>query len=337
MIQSAIARISLKEDLEIEQSKQVMQEIMEGSATPVQMAGYLTALAFKGENKEEILGSALAVREKAIRVPHHQEKIVDCCGTGGDGAFTFNVSTIVAFILAAAGLAVAKHGNRSVSSKCGSADLLQAAGVKIELSPQQVAKCVDEIGIGFIFAPLFHPAMKNVASIRKELGIRTIFNLLGPLVNPAGATHQIIGVFDQELTEVMAEVCSQLGIRKSWVVHSLSKIDELTTTDKNKISYQNKGRGVSYHLDPLDLGFQRADKRELVGGDGEENLKIAVQVLKGEKGVPRDTVLLNAAAALLVAEQVGDLKEGVLLTEELIDSGQALQKFEQLVVFSNKC
>lgn len=337
MIQSAIARLSRKESLEIEEARQVMQEIMEGSATPAQTAAYLTALALKGENKDEILGSALAVRERAIPVPHHQEKIVDCCGTGGDGAFTFNVSTIVAFILAAAGLPVAKHGNRSVSSKCGSADLLQSAGVIIELSPQQVARCIDEAGIGFVFAPLFHPAMKNVAPIRKELGIRTIFNLLGPLVNPACVTHQIIGVFDQKLTEVMAEVCSQLGIRKSWIVHSFSKIDELTTTDRNKISCQNNGVGVSYHLDPLDLGFQRADKRALVGGDGKENLRIARRVLKGEKGVPRDTVVLNAAAALLVAESVGDLKEGVLLAEELIDSGQALQKFEQLVEFSNRC
>ncbi len=337
MIQSAIAKLSRKESLEIEEARQVMQEIMEGSATPARMAAYLTALALKGESKDEILGSALAVRQRAIGVPHHQKKIVDCCGTGGDGAFTFNVSTIVAFVLAASGLPVAKHGNRSVSSKCGSADLLQAAGIKLELSPQQVARCIDEIGIGFIFAPLFHPAMKNVAPVRKELGIRTIFNLLGPLVNPASATHQIIGVFDQQLTEVMAEVCSQLGIRKSWVVHSLSNIDELTTTEKNKISCQNNGLGVSYHLDPLDLGFQRADKRELMGGNGENNLEIARRILKGEKGAPRDTVVLNAAAALVVAERAVDLQEGILMAAELIDSGQALQKLEQLKEFSNKC
>ena len=314
-----------------------MQEIMAGAATPAQMASYLTALALKGETREEILGSARVARENAVKIPHHQEKIVDCCGTGGDGAFTFNVSTIVAFVLAAADLSVAKHGNRSVSSKCGSADLLQAAGVKIELKPEQVARCIDEIGIGFIFAPLFHPAMKNVGPVRKELGIRTIFNLLGPLVNPAGATHQLIGVFNQELTEVLAEVCGQLGITKSWMVHSLSQVDELTTTQKNKVSFQNNGLGTTFYLDPEEFGFPRADKKSLAGGEVKENLKIALEILNGQKGIRRDTVVLNAGAALVIAEKTSDLRQGIKLAEEMIDSGKALRKFKQLAEFSQRC
>lgn len=337
MIQTAIANLVKKEDLSLTKARETMQEIMSGGATAAQTAAYLTALALKGETKAEILGSAAVIRENALPVPHHQKKVVDCCGTGGDGAFTFNVSTIVALVLAATGLPVAKHGNRSVSSRCGSADLLQAAGVKIELGPEQAARCIDEIGIGFLFAPLFHPAMKNVAPVRKGLGIRTIFNLIGPLVNPAGATHQIIGVFDQALTESLAEVCSRLGIFRSWVVHSLSKMDELTTTEINKISRHQNGTPESFYLDPAELGFRKAKKQELYGGDAQENLRIALSILKGEKGVRRDTVVLNSAAGLVVAEEVSDLREGVVLAEEMIDSGKALQKFEQLKEFSNRC
>jgi anthranilate phosphoribosyltransferase len=337
MIQETIGKLTEKENLTSEEVQQAMQEIMSGTATSAQMAAFLTALAVKGESKNEILGSALVMRQKSVKVPHHQEQIVDCCGTGGDCSNTFNVSTLVAFILAAAGLPVAKHGNRSVTSKCGSADLLQAAGAKIELTPVQVAKCIDEIGIGFVFAPLFHPAMKNVAPVRKELGIRTIFNILGPLSNPAGATHQIIGVFDQNLTEIIAQVCSELGITRSWAVHCLSKIDELTPCERNKISCQEGGTVQSFFLNPEELGFTKADKSELVGGDGRDNLKIAQQVLRGEKGAPRDTAVLNAAAGLVVAEKVSDLKEGITLAEEMIDSGEALRKTEELVRLSNKC
>src|SRR3989304_6695101 len=331
MLQSAISRLVERENLTLEEAKAAMQEIMAGSATPAQMAAYLTALALKGETKPEILGSAGVVRENATKVLHHQEKIVDCCGTGGDGAFTFNISTLVAFVLAASGLAVAKHGNRSVSSKCGSADLLQAAGVKLELTPEQVARCIDQIGIGFLFAPLFHPATKNVAGIRKELGIRTIFNLLGPLVNPAGATHQIIGVSSQNLTEVIAQVSSELGTSKSWVVSCLANIDELTTVGQNKVSFHNNGTTQSFVLDPAQFGFRRAEKAELAGGDERENLRIARQVLTGEKGAPRDTVLLNAAAGLVVAEKTSDLEAGITLAEKMIDSGRALPKLEELV------
>jgi anthranilate phosphoribosyltransferase len=337
MIQTAIAKLVKKEGLSLTEAQEAMQSIMSGSAMAAQTAAYLTALALKGETIIEILGSASVMRENALPVPHHQKKIVDCCGTGGDGASTFNVSTIVALVLAAAGLPVAKHGNRSVSSRCGSADLLEAAGVKIELGPEQAARCIDEIGIGFLFAPLFHPAMKNVAPVRKELGIRTIFNLIGPLVNPAGATHQLIGVFDQALTESLAEICSRLGIVRSWVVHSLSKMDELTTIEINKISHHHNGTPESFYLDPAELGFKKADRQELSGGDAQENLRIALSILSGEKGVPRDTVVLNSAAALVVAEKVSDLQEGIFLAGEMIDSGQALQKFEKLKEFSNRC
>lgn len=337
MIQTAISKLVKKEDLTLEETKAAMQEIMSGAATPSQMAAYLTSLAIKGETKTEIIGSALVLREHSIKVPHHQKQVADSCGTGGDGAFTFNISTVAALVLAAAGLVVAKHGNRSVSSQCGSADLLQAAGVKLELTPEQVARCIDEIGIGFVFAPLFHPAIKNVAGVRKELGIRTIFNLLGPLANPAKATHQVIGVFDQELTEVLAEVCSELGITKSWAVHSLSKIDELTTTGLNKVSSHNNGITDSFYLDPTELGFRKADKEELAGGDGRENLGIALKILRGEKGAPRDTVVLNSAAGFLVAEQVSGLKDGIELAEEMIDSGKAWRKLSELVELSTRC
>ena len=337
MICTAIAKLATNENLTQEEAQQAMQEIMSGTATSAQMAAYLTALTLKGETKDEILGSAMVIRQNAVKVPHHQMQIVDCCGTGGDGSNTFNVSTIVAFILAAAGLPVAKHGNRSVSSKCGSADLLQAAGVKIGLTPEQAAHCIDEIGIGFLFAPLFHPAMKNVAPVRKELGIRTIFNLLGPLSNPANATNQLIGVFDQNLTEIIAQTCSELGVDRSWVVHSLNNVDELTPCEKNKISSHSNGTVESFFLDPAELGFKKGDKSDLVGGDGKENLIITQKILNGKQGVPTDTVLLNAAAGLLVGRKVSDLKEGVKFAQEMIDSRKALKKLEELVEVSNKC
>jgi len=337
MIQEAIAKLVKKENLTVAEAQTVMNEIMSGTATPSQMAAYLTALAIKGETKEEILGSALVMREKSIKVPHHQEKILDCCGTGGDGAFTFNVSTLVAFVVAAAGIPVAKHGNRSVSSQCGSADLLSEAGVKLELSAEQVARCIDEIGIGFIFAPLFHPAMKQVAPVRKELGFRTIFNLLGPVTNPADTTHQIIGVFDEKLTEPLSEVAFNLGIKKHFVVHNLSKIDELATCESNKISTFNYGKTETFYIEPQELGFAKIQKNQLQGGNSPENLRIALAVLNGEDGAKRDAVLLNSALALLVSEKVNDIRKGIQLAQELLDSKKALKKFQQFIEFTRKC
>src|SRR5574341_182697 len=337
MIQEAIAKLLKKENLTVFESESVMNEIMSGTATSPQMAAYLTALVIKGETKEEILGSAKIMREKSTKVPHHQGKILDCCGTGGDGAFTFNVSTLVAFVVSAAGVAVAKHGNRSVSSKCGSADLLSEAGAKLELSAEQVAKCIDEIGIGFIFAPLFHPAMREVAPVRKELGFRTIFNLLGPLTNPANTTCQIIGVFDERLTEPMSEVAFNLGIKRNFVVHNLSKIDELATCDSNKITYFNNGKTETFYIEPQELGFPKIHKSQLQGADPAENLRIALGILNGDNGAKRDAVVLNSALALVAGEKVNHIEEGIQLAEELLDSKKALKKFQQFIEFSQKC
>ena len=337
MIQEAISKLVVKENLAVSEAQAVMSEIMSGTATPLQIAAYLTALVIKGETKEEILGSALVMREKSTKVPHHQEKILDCCGTGGDDAFTFNVSTLVAFVVAAAGIPVAKHGNRSVSSKCGSADLLSEAGVKLELSAEQVARCIDEIEIGFIFAPLFHPAMKQVAPVRKELGFRTIFNLLGPLTNPANTTCQIIGVFDEKLTEPLSEVAFNLGIRRNFVIHNLSKIDELATCESNKISTFNNGKSETFYIEAQELGFAKIQKSQLRGGNSPENLRIALAVLNGEDGAKRDVVILNSALALVVSENVNDIKEGIKLAQELLDSKKALKKFQQFIEFTQKC
>lgn len=337
MIQEAIAKLIKKENLTVAEARTVMNEIMTGTATASQMATYLTALAVKGETKEEILGSAMVMREKSTKVPHHQEQILDCCGTGGDEAFTFNVSTIVAIVVSAAGVSVAKHGNRSVSSKCGSADLLVEAGVKLELSAEQVARCIDEIGIGFIFAPLFHPAMKQVAPVRKELGFRTIFNLLGPLTNPANATCQIIGVFDEKLTEPMSEVAFNLGIKRNFVIHNLAKIDELATCKSNKISTFNNGKAETFYIEAQELGFAKIQKNQLQGGNSAENLQIALAVLNGEDGAKRDAVVLNSALALVVSGNVNDIKEGIKLAQDLLDSKKALEKFQQFIEFTQKC
>ncbi|MFQ6003085.1 MAG: anthranilate phosphoribosyltransferase [Candidatus Zixiibacteriota bacterium] len=335
MIKLAINKLIQRKDLSAEESKKVMGQIMSQEASPAQVAAYLTALRLKGETPEEILGSAQAMRENVVRIEHHQEKLFDHCGTGGDGAGTFNISTTSAFILAACGLAVGKHGNRCVSSQCGSADLLQALGADIFLSPDQVGTCIDQAGIGFLFAPLLHPAMKHVAPIRKELGFRTVFNILGPLTNPAFATHQLIGVFDADYTEKLALVAQRLGLRKTFVVFNLKNIDELTTLGPNKVSTVSDGTPTSFFLNPEDFGFQKSKIEELKGGTAEENARITLSILKGEKGAKRDTVVFNAALALLVGEIVKSVKEGIDLAAECIDSGRALNKLETFINFTN--
>ncbi len=274
------------------------------------------------------------MREKVIRVNHHQDKLFDNCGTGGDGTGTFNISTTAAFVLAACGLPVAKHGNRCVSSQCGSADLLQALGANIFLSPAGVGRCIDELGIGFLYAPLFHPAMKNVAPIRRELGFRTVFNLLGPLTNPASVTHQLIGVFDADLTEKLALVAQDLGTRRTFVVFCLQNIDEVTTAGSNKVSAASNGELRTFFLNPEDFGFRRGRIEELEGGGAEENARITDSILKGEKGPRRDTVILNAALALLVGEKVGCMEEGIESATECIDSGKAAAKLKTFVDFT---
>ena len=334
MIKEAISRIVSGSNLSSAEAREVMKEIMQGQATPAQIAAFLTALRMKGETADEIAGFAQVMRESAIAVKPKRNQLVDTCGTGGDAKGTFNISTTVAFVAAGAGLAVAKHGNRSVSSKCGSADLLQALGVNLELSAEQVAQCIDEVGIGFLFAPRFHPAMKHALGPRQEIGVRTVFNILGPLSNPAKAKRQLLGVYHSDLTKTMAEVLNALGSDEAYVVHGADGLDELSTTGKNKVSHLRNNRIVTYYLDPQELGLPRASVSDLSGGTVEDNVQITKAILKGELGPKRDVVLLNAAAVLIVGGKASSFSEGLKLAAESIDSGNAQRKLEQLVEFS---
>jgi anthranilate phosphoribosyltransferase len=334
MIMQATKKLMNRENLSAEESRAVMEQIMTAQASPAQMAAYLTALNLKGETSDEILGSAQAMRDKVQRITHKQKKLFDNCGTGGDGSGTFNISTTTSFILAGYGLAVAKHGNRSITSQCGSADLLQALGACIDLTPEQVGECIDQIGIGFLFAPNLHPAMKNVAPVRKELGFRTIFNILGPLTNPAFATHQLIGVFDSSYTEKLAIVAKKLGMVATYVVYNLMHVDELTTAGPNKVSVAENGSASSFLLNPEDIGFGACQLSDLKGGTAEENAKITLAVLGGEKGPRRDTVLLNAGVALLVSDEAGSIKEGVALAADCIDNNKALAKLNDFIEYT---
>ena len=294
----------------------------------------LTALRLKGETVEEIAGCVRAMRANAIPVRPHASLLVDTAGTGGDGAHTYNISTAAAFVIAGAGLAVAKHGNRAVSSKAGSADVLMALGVNINLTPVQAAASIDTVGIGFLFAPNLHPAMKHAIGPRRELGIRTVFNILGPLSNPAGASVQLVGVYDPALTGIMASVLQALGGKAAFVVHGAGGLDELNTLGPNKVSQYDADGMRHYELDPLELGLPRAVLADLRGGTPEENAGILRQVLGGEQGARRDTVLLNAAAALVAGGLAADLREGLRLGAEAIDSGRATRKLDELVEFT---
>jgi anthranilate phosphoribosyltransferase len=311
-----------------------MMEIMEGQATPAQIGAFLIAFRMKGETTDEIAGCAQAMRENAVAVKPKRDALVDTCGTGGDGSGTFNISTTVAFIAAGAGLAVAKHGNRSVSSRCGSADLLQELGVKVQLSAEQAACCIDEVGIGFLFAPLFHPAMKHALPPRQEIGLRTIFNLLGPLSNPAGATRQLVGVYDPNLTETVAQVLLALGGEHAFVVHGADGLDELSVTGPNRVSQLRDGQVETFSIDPRELGLPQAKLSDLSGGSAEENAATTRALLKGEKGPKRDVILLNAAAALVAGGKAASLSDGLELAAEAVDSGAALNKLNELVEFS---
>ncbi len=335
MIRETIAKLIDRHDLTRAESEGVMGEIMDGAATPAQMAAFLTALRIKGETVDEITGCAQVMRDKAIAVQPRRKDIVDTAGTGGDGAGTFNISTTAAFVIAGAGLGVAKHGNRAVSGQSGSADVFEALGVNLDLTPDQVARCVDEVGIGFLFAPKLHPAMKNVAPVRKELGIRTIFNILGPLTNPARASAQIVGVYDPRLTTAMANVLQALGSRAAFVFHSKDGIDELTTTDVNRVARFDNGKVYEDELDARVLGLPRASRDQLRGGTPSENAQIARGILSGKDTSPkRDVVALNAAAALVVGNQARDLREGLERANDAIDSGKALRALEGLVALS---
>jgi anthranilate phosphoribosyltransferase len=341
MIRETIDQLLEGESLSTEQAEAVMDEIMTGCATPAQIAGFLVALRVKGETVSEIAGCARAMRRAAVPVRPTRADVVDTCGTGGDRAGTFNISTTTAFVVAGAGLGVAKHGNRSVSSQTGSADVLKTLGVTLDLTPEQVAQAIDEIGVGFIFAPNFHPAMRHAIGPRRELGVRTVFNVLGPLTNPAGAAAQLLGVYDAALTDVLARVLRQLGGRAAYVVHGFGGLDELTTAGPNRVSYFGvapaNGEVVTETLDPCELGFTPAQPEDLRGGTSDENARILQGVLAGtDRGPRRDVVLLNAAAALVAGGAAADLEDGVVRAAESIDSGAALRALEGLVVYGQR-
>ena len=335
-IKEAIHNLLSGESLSEAEAEAVMVQIMNGETTPAQIGAYLTAMRMKGETVEEISGSARAMRRSAVPVrPARSDTLVDTCGTGGDGAGTFNISTTAAFVVAGAGQPVAKHGNRSVSSQSGSADVLQALGVNLELSPKAVAGAIDAVGIGFLFAPKLHPAMKHAIGPRRELGVRTLFNVLGPLTNPAGAQCQLLGVYDPSLTEPLAHVLCNLGSQGAFVVHGHDGLDELTTTGPNRISVLQAGQVHTRVLDPLELGFQQAALIDLAGGDAFENARITRGILEGQGGgAKHDTVVLNAAAALVAAGKASALAEGVEMANESIGMGAALQALDDLIEYS---
>ncbi len=320
-------------DLSQAEAEAAMDTIMSGQATPAQIGAFLIALRMKGETVDEIAGFARSMRRNARRVPLSSNgAIVDTCGTGGDRSGTFNISTAVAFVVAGAGRRVAKHGNRAVSSKSGSADVLEALGVNIALTPEQVARCIEEVGIGFLFAPTFHPAMKHAIGPRRELGVRTVFNILGPLTNPAFATHQLLGVYDPNLTEMMARVLAELGVKAAFVVHGAGGLDELSTTGVNRVTHLREGDITTFDLAPEDVGIPRARPEDLRGGDASTNAAIIRAILSGEdRGPRRDVVLFNAAAAL--AAETGDFEAGLEEARASLDSGAALAKLIALVAF----
>ncbi|MBI5196738.1 MAG: anthranilate phosphoribosyltransferase [Nitrospirae bacterium] len=335
MIKEAIKILVEGIDLSEKEMIGAMKDIMEGNASDAQIASFLTALRIKGETVQEITGAAKVMREKAVRI-NAPEFTVDTCGTGGDMAHTFNISTTTALITAACGVPVAKHGNRSVSSRSGSADVLEALGVKIDLKPEKVEECLKATGFGFLFAPLFHPAMKYAIGPRKEMGIRTIFNILGPLTNPANAKRQVLGVFSGELTKPIAEVLGNLGTIHAFVVHGEDGLDEITITDRTKISELKNNRVDTYYIAPEDLGLSRAMKEDLLGGTSEENSKITIDILNGEKGPKRDIILMNTAAALITGDVAKNFSDAVKKASHAIDSGAALKKLEELKVFTNR-
>ena len=335
MIKEAISKVVEGEDLESEEARLVMEEIMSGRATSAQIASFLTALRMKSERVEEIVSFAhTMLRYASIISPKVDGVMVDTCGTGGDRIKTFNISTISAFVAAGAGLVIAKHGNRAVSSKAGSADVLEALGINVMLEPERVCECIEKVRMGFMFAPIFHPAMKYAIGPRREIGIRTVFNILGPLTNPAKAKAQVIGVYDISLVEKIAEVLRGLGLRHAIVAHGLDGLDELSPIGETKIAELKDGEITTYRVAPEDFGLERAKVSEIEGGNAEENARIAIDILKGRKGAKRDAVLMNAAAAMVVGGLAADLKDGFELAAVSIDSGEAYRKLEDLIRFT---
>ena len=343
MIKELISKVVAREDLTETEMEKAMDEIMSGTATPAQIGAFTTGLRLKGETVEEITGAARTMRAKATKIKVARDAasvdktILDIVGTGGDGTRTFNVSTTTAFVAAGAGITVAKHGNRAVSSQCGSADVLEKLGVNLNITSTDVERCVNEIGIGFLFAPVFHGAMKHAAGPRREIGIRSIFNLLGPVTNPAGASVLILGVYDLDLTDKIALVLNRLGTKEAFVVCGEGTFDEISICGPTKISHLKDGDVKTFHMTPEEYGFERAAIEDIVGGDAEENADIVRSILNGDKGPKRDMVLLNAAAAFVAAGRAMDFVDGIKIGVESIDSGKAREKLDKLVEFTNKC
>lgn len=336
MIKEAIIKLSKKQDLAYAEAEAVMDEIMSGQATPVQMSAYLTTLALKGETIDEITASAAGMRAHCIKLLHNLD-VLEIVGTGGDGSNSFNISTTSSLVIAAGGVPVAKHGNRAASSKSGAADVLEALGVKITLTPERSAEILKKINICFLFAQNYHIAMKYVAPIRKELGIRTVFNILGPLSNPAGANMELMGVYDQSLVEPLAQVMANLGVNRGMVVYGQDSLDEISMCAPTSVCEIRDGKFTSYEITPEQFGYERCEKGALTGGTPAENAEITKAILKGEeKGPKRQAVCLNAGAALYIAGKAASIEEGVKLAESLIDSGAALKKLGEFVEETNK-
>ncbi|MDD3421365.1 MAG: anthranilate phosphoribosyltransferase [Methanocellales archaeon] len=332
MIERAISKVIGREDLSEEEARKTMEEIMSGRATNAQIAAFLTGLRLKGEKVEEIAAFARVMREFCSRIePQVKGILVDTCGTGGDRLKTFNISTASALVAAGAGIPIAKHGNRSVTSKCGSADVLEMCGVNIGLEPKNVEKCIERIGFGFMFAPMFHGAMKYATPVRKEIGIRTVFNILGPLTNPAGARAQVLGVYDTSMTELLANVLKGLGTKHAMVVHGLDGLDEISTVGETRISELCNGNVNTYTLKPEDIGFERAEYGDIMGHGIEDNVLLMIKLLNGGDGPRRDVVLMNAAAAIMVGGKAENLEEGVEIAVGAMDSGRAYDVLRKLI------
>ena len=331
MIREAIAKLVENKELTHDEAHGTLREIMSGEATPAQIASFITALRIRGESAAVIAGSARAMREHFTAVTAPQGVVVDTCGTGGDASHTFNISTATAFVVAGAGVTVAKHGNRSVSSKCGSADVLESLGVNLGVTPERMEKCLREIGIAFLFAPSLHPAMKHAIGPRREIGIRTIFNILGPLSNPAGARYGVLGVYHAGLVPTIAQAASALGVEHLFVVHGSDGLDEITTTASTHVAEVRRDKVQLFELTPSEVGLSTSRKEDLAGGDAAHNAGIIRSILGGEMGPRRDIVLINAAAAIVAGQKASDLKEGVAVASKSIDSGNAMKKLDQLI------
>jgi len=330
MIADLVRKAADRQDLSSDEAQAAMSAIMAGQATPAMIAAFLVAMRMKGETVDEVTAFARVMRAHVLPVKTSRRPLVDTCGTGGDDIKTFNVSTAAAFVAAGAGVAIAKHGNRSVTSKCGSADVLEALGIRFDLPPDRVARCVDEVGIGFMFAPAYHPAMKHAAPVRRELGLRTVFNALGPLTNPAMADAQVLGVYRPEMTELHAGVLKNLGSKRAYVVHGVGGLDELSTLGETRVAELKNGEVRTYTIAPEDLGLRRARPEDLQGRTPEENARTLMAILEGEKDPARDIVVLNAAAAIAAGGKTETLAEAMPLAEESLDSGAALGKLHEL-------